>query len=355
MKTQELYFTNHVEQTIDGIIEKTAPDRVFIIVDSNTSEAVLPRLQASSHYLRNAYVIETKEGDRNKSVDSLTHIWKELSNNGATRHSLIVNIGGGVITDMGGFAAATFKRGIPFINVPTSLLANVDAAIGGKTGVNFNGLKNEIGAFCNADHVIISTTFFNTLPHSELISGYAELVKHAMISSRENYNKVLRYNISEYMPESLLEILKESVSVKARIVKEDPTENGIRKALNFGHTAGHAFEELALSRQSPIPHGYAVAWGMVVAAILSHIRLGFPAEEVHRLSSFVKDNYGVFAINCKDYDYLLEYMSHDKKNASAGSINFTLLKDIGDIEINCVISPDEIKSALDIYCDEMGC
>lgn len=354
MKNQELYFTNHVEETIDRIIESIAPNKTFIIVDNNTASFVLPRLQAECGMLKDAYVITTRPGDDNKSVESLAEIWKKLSDNGATRSSLILNVGGGVITDMGGFAAATFKRGIPFINLPTSLLANVDAAIGGKTGINFNGLKNEIGSFCNADYVIISTTFFNTLPKPELLSGYSELLKHAMISSRENYEKALRYNITDYMPDSLLELLKESVAVKAMIVKEDPTECGIRKALNFGHTAGHAFEEFALSRQSPIPHGYAVAWGMVAAAILSHTELGFPAEEVHRLARYVRDTYGIFAFSCKDYDFLLTLMAHDKKNTSPDRINFTLLKDIGDLEINREISSEKIKAAFDIYCDEMG-
>lgn len=354
MKNQELYFTNRVEEKIDEITGRLAPNNVFVIVDTNTASYVLPRLQAESRTIAAAHVIKTKEGDGNKTVESLTEIWKDLNSKGATRTSLVINLGGGVITDMGGFAAATFKRGISFINIPTTLLANVDAAIGGKTGVNFNGYKNEIGVFCNADAVIISTTFFNTLPKPELYSGYAELIKHAMISSKENYDKALRYDITAYMPDSLLELLKQSVAVKAEIVEKDPTESGIRKALNFGHTAGHAFEELAMQRQSPIPHGYAVAWGMVVAAILSHTQCGFPAEEVHRLASYVKQIYGVFGITCKDYEMLLELMSHDKKNKSQDRINFTLLTDIGQIEINREVETSEIKAALDIFCDEMG-
>lgn len=355
MKKQELLFTNRVEEKIDELVQVAIkPDKIFVVVDSNTAKSVLPRLQSQSKAVADAEIIETECGDEHKCLESLSSIWKNLSDKGATRNSLVINLGGGVITDMGGFAASTFKRGIRFINVPTSLLGNVDAAIGGKTGINFNGLKNEVGSFCCADYVIISTTFFNTLPKQELYSGYAELLKHAIISSKENYDRCLKYNISEYMPDSLLELLKESVEVKARIVEQDPTEKGIRKALNFGHTAGHAFEELAMSRKSPVQHGYAVAWGMVVAAILSHTECGFPADEVHRLAKYVRETYGIFAINCKDYDYLLNYMAHDKKNRYAGAINFTLLKGIGDVEINKEISAEKIKTALDIYCDEMG-
>jgi len=353
MKAQELHFTNNVAATIDKIACTLKPNKVFVIADNNTATCVLPLL-GDSETIMSACKIITNAGDENKSLESLSHIWKELCDNGATRGSLAINVGGGVITDIGGFASATFKRGITFVNVPTTLLANVDAAIGGKTGINFNGLKNEIGAFCNASHVIISTKYFRTLPKTELLSGYAELLKHAIISSGEDYERALAYNITDFEQDSLLDLLQESVSIKARIVREDPTETGLRKALNFGHTAGHAFEELALSRKAPIPHGYAVAWGMVVATILSHTQCGFPANHVHRLAGYVRNTYGAFCINCKDYDALLRYMSHDKKNRSAEKITFTLLEDIGNIRINAEVPPEEIKAALDIYCDEMG-
>lgn len=351
---QEVIFTNHVARTIDEIVEKKDPASVAVIVDSNTATFVLPRLLAESKAINKALIIKTPAGDENKGINAVTEIWKQLCDGKCTRNTLIINVGGGVITDMGAFAAATFKRGVPFINLPTTLLSSVDAAIGGKTGVNFNGLKNEIGVFKNADTVIISTTFFNTLNDVELLSGYAEMLKHALISSEEEYHKLLAYDVTSYNWDHLLELLKENVTVKSRIVEEDPTESGIRKALNFGHTAGHAFEEFAMERKSPIPHGYAVAFGMIVELVLSNMKCGFPSAELLRFASYIKEHYGVYAISCRNYDRLIELMRHDKKNLSPDKINFTLLTGIGDYEINNTVAESEIRAAFDIYCDLMG-
>ena len=179
---------------------------------------------------------------------------------------------------MGSFAAATFKRGIRFINVPTTLLCAVDACVGGKTGINFNGLKNEIGMFRDADLAIISTLYFNTLTSQELLSGYAEMIKHALVSSMEQSSRILSYDVTSYNPDSLLALLEESVGVKQKYVVADHEDRGARRALNFGHTIGHAFESLALERKSPLAHGYAVAFGMVGALVLSRMKLGFPSE-----------------------------------------------------------------------------
>ncbi|MCM1297148.1 MAG: 3-dehydroquinate synthase [Muribaculaceae bacterium] len=351
---QQIIFTNHVAETIDETVARLDPTSVFTIVDTNTATFVLPRLVAESKSIADSRVIKTPAGDRNKCLESVSEIWRQLCDGKCTRNSLIINVGGGVITDMGAFAAATFKRGVRFINVPTSLLGAVDAAIGGKTGVNFNGLKNEIGVFKEAETVIISTTFFNTLNDTELLSGYAEMLKHALISSEDDYNKLIAYDVTSYNWDRLLYLLEDNVSVKSRIVEQDPTESGIRKALNFGHTAGHALEEFALENQSPIPHGYAVAYGIVIELILSNMKGGFPSVELHRFARYVKENYGVHVISCKSYDRLIELMRHDKKNLSPDKINFTLLTGIGNVEIDSTATVDEIKAALDIFCDLMG-
>lgn len=351
---QEIIYTNHVEEAIDSAVEHLDPTNVVVLVDSNTSEAVLPRMQAESKAVAGAKVIETRPGDENKGINSLTHIWTELSESGCTRRSLLINLGGGVVTDMGAFAASTFKRGIMFINVPTTLLAAVDAAVGGKTGINFNGFKNEIGAFREADQVIISTTFFKTLNHTELLSGYAEMLKHALISSEAQYRRLLAFDVTSQDWDRLLELLRESVEVKREIVRTDPTEKGIRRALNFGHTAGHAFEELALDRKSAVPHGYAVAFGMIVELVLSNMEAGFPSDELHRYAQYVRGHYGTFAISCRDYDRLIEFMRHDKKNVTPDDINFTLISGVGAPEIDHIVNVDRIKAALDIYCDLMG-
>lgn len=354
MQHQDLLFTNDIENAIDAIVSQLAPNKTFVLVDTNTHRLVLPRLVNASEALKNAEVITIDAGDTHKNLDSLAHIWTMLGQCGGTRKSLIINLGGGVVTDIGAFAGATFKRGIKILNCPTTLLSAVDAAVGGKTGINFNGLKNEIGAFREAEAVIISTRLFDTLPKEELLSGYAEMLKHGLISDKNIYNALLGFDISGYDNETLLELLRQSVNVKRRIVEEDPTEKGIRRALNLGHTAGHAFESLALHRNRPIPHGYAVAWGLVVELVLSHLQLQFPSTELQRLATYIRDNYGITDITCEDYPALLEYMRHDKKNDSTSSINFTLLHDVGNLKIDCIATEEEIKSALDIFRDLMG-
>ena len=351
---QNLIFTNDIAAALHKCLSGRKFNKLFVITDHNTERLVLPRLDHCA-WLKNATNISIPAGDASKNLDSLAYVWQKLGEGGGTRHSIVVNLGGGVVTDLGGFAAATFKRGIPFINVPTTLLSAVDAAVGGKTGINFGGLKNEIGAFCEATDVIISTVLFSTLPQEELNSGFAEMIKHALLKGEYAYSKLLNFNINEHRDDhdALLALLKESVEVKAEIVAQDPHEKGIRRALNLGHTVGHAFESLALSRQKPIPHGYAVAWGMVVEIILSNFQKKFSGEEVSRFGKFIRDIYGAFHITCNDYDQLLAFMQHDKKS-HAGEINCTLLSAPGEIHIDQTISPADMQSALDIYRDIMG-
>ncbi len=343
---QKILFTNEVRQAITSLIEEMRPASVHIVTDSNVARAVLPLLSLPYP------VITVMPGDEHKDLSSLSLIWDGLIKGGATRRSVVINIGGGVVTDMGGFAAATFKRGLRFINVPTTLLSAVDAAVGGKTGINFGGLKNEVGAFAPADAVIISTVLFSTLPSVELLSGYAEMLKHGYLSSEETCRRLLNYNILDSRPDTLLPLLEESVRVKERIVVEDPCEKGLRRALNLGHTAGHAFESLALRCHKPVPHGHAVAWGMLVEMILSHMTEGYPSRELHILAGYLKDNgYGTPAFSCDDYPALIEFMRHDKKNDTPGEINFTLLSRPGLPLIDRTASDADIRTALDIFRD----
>ena len=252
-----------------------------------------------------------------------------------------------MVTDLGGFAASTFKRGINYINIPTTLLAMVDASVGGKTGINFNGLKNEIGVFNNASTVILDTQFLKTLDAENICSGYAEMLKHGLISEDKMWAELLNYDLENPDLQKLSRMVADSVAVKERIVTEDPTEKGIRKALNLGHTVGHAFESLALQRK-PVLHGYAVAWGLICELYLSCIKTGFPTDKMRQTVSFIKEHYGKMTITCDDYPTLLELMTHDKKNV-AGTINFTLLGGIGDIRINQNATKEEIYEALDFY------
>ena len=347
----ELLFTNHVEQALDRAVDALAPSGVFVLTDSNTASFVLPRLQGISRAVGEGKAIVIPAGDDHKNLDSLSAIWRELTEKGATRSSVLINLGGGVVTDIGAFAAATFKRGMNFVNVPTSLLGAVDASVGGKNGINFAGLKNEIGLFSDPALTIISTTFFNTLTSQQLLDGYAEMLKHALISSQEMTARLLAYDITGYTPEPLLNLLKENVGVKVHYVEADPGDRGCRHALNLGHTFGHAFESMAMERGTPLSHGYAVAFGMVAALILSHLELDFPTEWLNRYVTFVKENYGGFAFDCRDTDRLVALMLHDKKNTTAGSINFTLLRNVGQVEVNRPASRSNIRAALEIYRD----
>ena len=350
MSPQKVVIAQNLEQSLTDAISQCERDRLFILVDETTERLCLP-VVSGFDCLKGAQVIVIGATDSNKTIDSLMHVWEELGKGGGTRHTLLINIGGGMVTDLGGFAASTFKRGINYINIPTTLLSMVDASVGGKTGINFRGLKNEIGVFNNAACVILDTEFLKTLDTENLLSGYAEMLKHGLINNEAMWGELLT-EYSETSQFSVLssqfrQLLADSVAVKQRIVTEDPTEQGIRKALNLGHTAGHAFESLALQRH-PVLHGYAVAWGLVVELYLSAVKCGFPSDKMHQTVSFIKEHYGKMQITCDDYPTLLELMTHDKKNV-AGTINFTLLGGIGDIRINQTATKQEIYDALDFY------
>lgn len=344
-------FTNHVADALEKFVGELKPFSVHVLVDVNTEAFVLPVISRMSPTVADAGIIRIKAGEMYKNIDSLQSIWKQLEEQDANRRSLLINLGGGVVTDMGSFAGACYKRGISFVNIPTTLLGAVDASVGGKTGINFNGLKNEIGAFRDADLVIVSTLFFNTLTNQELLSGYGEMLKHGFISSDKLIHKLLGYDVTRYNPDTLLGLLEESVAVKAHYVENDHEDHGARRALNFGHTFGHAFESMALQRKTPLSHGYAVAFGMIPALVLSHMILGFPSEMLHTYAAYVREHYGAFEFSCDDYPRLLSLMHHDKKNVNSTDINFTLLKAIGEPQWNVTANADQITAALDIYRD----
>lgn len=346
---QQIIFTPDIQHALANYIRQYQYDRLYLLTDNQTKQYCLPLLAKFSEEFE-CQLITLSAGDSAKNLESISHIWMTLSNTGATRNSLLINLGGGMITDIGGFAAASFKRGIRFLNIPTSLLGAVDAAVGGKTGINFNGLKNEIGAFYPASAVLISTEFFASLDQENLLSGYAEMLKHGLLSTIDYYEKLLTYDIHSQDLKALLPLLEESVNLKQQIVTTDPLEKGIRKALNLGHTVGHAFESYCLHIGKPILHGYAVAWGLVCELILSHRQCGFPLTYLTRTANFVRENYGTLPITCKEYEKLYEYMTHDKKN-DAGFINFTLLKGVGEIAINQTATRENIEIMFDIYRD----
>ena len=347
MEKQKIIISQDLCQSLTQAIDEVMHDLLFVLCDETTERLCLPVI-SDFECMKAAQRITIPATDSHKTLESLSHVWSELQRMGATRHSLMVNLGGGMVTDLGGFAASTFKRGIPYINIPTTLLSMVDASVGGKTGINFGGLKNEIGVFNNARSVILDTTFLRTMDHENICSGYAEMLKHGLINNEAMWAELLNFDLDSLDNLDILgRMVAESVAVKQRIVTEDPTEQGIRKALNLGHTAGHAFESLALERK-PVLHGYAVAWGMIVELYLSVVKTGFPQDKMRQTVAFIKENYGRMNISCDDYPHLIELMHHDKKN-QGNNINFTLLGGIGYIRINQTATEEEIKDALDFY------
>lgn len=344
---QDIIISQNIAATLTEAIGKVKHDRLFVLTDTTTLQLCWP-VVSPLPVLGKAQMITIGATDECKTLESLSHVWTCLQQGGATRHSLLVNLGGGMVTDLGGFAASTFKRGIAYINVPTTLLSMVDASVGGKTGINFGGLKNEIGVFNSSESVILDGVFLRTLSHDNILSGYAEMLKHGLISNEEHWNELLGFDLDRPDYNTLTQMVGTSVAVKERIVEEDPHEHGIRKALNVGHTVGHAFEALALEQGRTVLHGYAVAWGMVCELFLCAVRCGFPTERMRQAVQFIRHHYGEFAITCNDYPRLFEFMTHDKKN-TAGQVNFTLLGNIGDIRINQTATREEIYEMLDFF------
>ena len=345
MTKQEVIISKDLKQDIADVVGRIAHDRLFVLTDTTTLELCWP-VVSSLPCLESAQMITIGDTDDNKTLDSLVHVWTALQQGGATRHSLLINLGGGMVTDLGGFAASTFKRGLAYINIPTTLLSQVDASVGGKTGINFGGLKNEIGVFNQAASVILSSDFLRTLDLGNLLSGYAEMLKHALISDEESWAELLRFDLETLDYEQLGTLVAKSVAIKEGIVEQDPTEKGLRKALNLGHTAGHAIESLAMEEGRTILHGYAVAYGLICELYLSVVRCNFPKDRLRQTVQFIRQHYGCFDIDCKKYEHIYQLMTHDKKNMG-DTINFTLLAGIGDIRINQQATKDEIFEMLD--------
>lgn len=341
---QQILYTSALSELLPTLLaEAPVPDCIAVLTDQTTHRHCRSLLGNSA---ATAYDIVIPPTDTHKTLDTLAQVWEGLQRAEATRHSLLINLGGGMVTDLGGFAAATFKRGIRFINIPTTLLAMVDAAVGGKTGINFGGLKNEVGCFADAQTVVVCTELLRTLDDENLRSGYAEMLKHALLTGTDCWARHLRFDLSAPDFDILQGLVRESIVCKQHIVEQDPHEKGIRKALNLGHTVGHALESFFIETQRPILHGYAVAWGLVCELFMSAAQAGLPTDVLHTTTRFILHTYGRPAITCNDYDRLHALMLHDKKNV-AGSIRFTLLSDVGEILIDQTADRTLIEDALD--------
>lgn len=332
-----LHFSLQPAQILNELVGSLRPDKVAILVDEQSKEHCLPLMNSTFE------VIEIKSGEKHKTLETCSLIWSGLTDMGFSRKSLLVNLGGGVIGDMGGFAASTYKRGIRFINFPTTLLSMVDASIGGKLGIDFNGFKNHIGVFNDPTAVVICSQFLKTLPDRQIASGFAEILKHGLIADKKYWERVKELSL---MSSNWDEIIPHSVEIKQQVVLEDPLESGRRKILNFGHTLGHAIETYFLGTDDELLHGEAIAIGMILEAHLSHQKLGFSLNEVDQIAETMAKFFDLRHLPTLDkFEHL---MFQDKKN-EGGKLNFALLKAIGDCHYDIEVVSLEVQNALDYY------
>ncbi|MDD5570098.1 MAG: 3-dehydroquinate synthase [Bacteroidales bacterium] len=339
-----IFIGENIFPELENFLEKYSSKKIFILVDENTGKHCLPLLIARIKFLKSAKILKIKSGEKRKNIKICKTLWDKLIFSNADRNSLLINLGGGVITDLGGFTASTFKRGIGFIHLPTTLLSMVDASIGGKTAVNLDNIKNQIGIFGNPKAIFINPAFLITLDKRELISGYAEIIKHALICDKE-YLKTLKSTGVKDADWNF--IIKKSVEIKSKIVKLDPKENNIRKALNFGHTIGHAFESYSLENdKNPLLHGEAIAAGMICEAYLSAKILKLKEKELNEIISVISPVFRQY----KNFEIkrLIELMHFDKKNVNK-KINFTLIPEIGKYKIDNEIEENLISESLNFY------
>lgn len=343
-----IHFNNTCYPSLNEHIKKNNFSKIFILVDENTHEFCLPFFLKQLETEIVIEIIEIESGEINKTIDTCVGVWDTLSELDADRKSLLINIGGGVITDLGGFVACTFKRGISYVNVPTTLLSMVDASVGGKTGVDLGHLKNQIGVISNPDLVLIDTQFLATLPQNQMRSGLAEMLKHGLISSEVYWNKF--QNLSELNTDDLDELIHESVLIKKNVVEVDPFEKGLRKTLNFGHTLGHAIETYFLSNpeKTTLLHGEAIIIGMILASYISTELTGFPKETTLEIKEFFTEYYGQVEITKDERQPIMDLMKYDKKN-NHGNINFVLLEAIGKPKIDCLVDDQIIIDAFEFY------
>jgi len=339
-----IYFDNSLDELVK-FVERGNYSRFFVLTDENTGKHCLPMVKEKFGPDADFDIIEINAGEESKDIDFCIGVWKMLIDFGADRQSLLINLGGGVISDLGGFAASTFKRGIDFVHVPTTLLSQVDASVGGKTGIDINSIKNIIGTFTQPKAVFVEYSFIETLPARQILSGLAEMLKHGLIADAAYWEMLKNSDLKK--PGADLIYL--SIAIKNRVVIEDPHEKGIRKSLNFGHTIGHAIETYSLlNDKDPLSHGEAIAIGMICEAYISHKRTGFSKAELDEVTAVFSNLYPRYELKESYNDSLYEIMLKDKKNQN-GKINCTLLETIGKCSIDNICTKEELFEALSYY------
>ena len=341
-----IYFNESGYDAINQILIKNKYSSIFILVDEHTNDFCLPKFLPNLATEIAIEIIEIEAGEGIKNITTCVEIWSILSELGADRKSLIINLGGGVITDIGGFIASTFKRGIDFINVPTTLLGMVDASIGGKNGVDLANLKNQIGVINVPKMLLIDTNFLETLSQREMRSGLAEMLKHGLIYDKKYWEEFL--NLSEIDFADFDALIYRSIEIKNEIVKQDPTENGIRKALNFGHTLGHGIESHFLESETPLLHGEAIAIGMILESYISKEKGLLSNADFHQIKYTITTIFEPHKFTENDVQAIRDLLIHDKKN-EYGKVQFALLDGIGKTAINQSVENELIISSFIDY------
>jgi 3-dehydroquinate synthase len=343
----QIIFDNSLE-SLKAIIAKKPYSKIFILTDEVTGSICLPVFQAKLPDFDTFDIIEVPNGEENKTIDFCIGIWRMLLDFEADRSALLINLGGGVVTDMGSFAASTFKRGIDFLQIPTTLLSQVDASVGGKTGIDMDNVKNVIGTFAQPQAVIIATDFLKTLDQRQIVSGFAEVIKHGIIADSAFFNEIIAIEKPEEITEDQI---YHSIEIKNKVVIADPFEKGLRKTLNYGHTIGHAIESWSLrNNKKPLLHGEAIAIGMICEAYLAKELLGLPESDLEIIAQAFLKYFDKYDIKTGIEHDLLEIMQNDKKNV-AGKINFSLPDKIGNCLIDVFVDEQLIKDSLNFYRD----
>lgn len=350
MKSAPIHFGS-IAPVLDHYLSLNSFSSIFFLVDENTHIHCLPILLADLDHISAYEILEIDAGEENKTIETVNNLWLAMAELGADRNTLVINVGGGVLTDMGGFMASTFKRGVKFINIPTTLLAQVDASVGGKNGIDVEGMKNMVGTFNQPEMVLIDPKFLKTLEQRQIKSGLAEMLKHGLIQDRDHWDNLVQ--LLSHQADDLAPFIMDSIEIKRQVVETDPLEKGVRKILNFGHTIGHAIESESLETEFPLLHGEAIVIGMIIEAFLAEQKGLLSTEDREEICDGFSYLYALSAIDMSLFPHLMEWMSHDKKN-DKNTINFSLINKIGQCQYNIICDESEIKTAFEQYNEWIG-
>lgn len=348
-KGYSIFIGNDVYDTIRSFLYQYefSEHKIFVLVDDNSRKYCLPRLMSNIQLFQKVHILDLPHGEEFKSIDTCQRLWQEMINGNADRNSILINLGGGVVSDLGGFVASTLKRGIRYLNIPTTLLSMVDACFGGKVGVDMKGLKNQIGLFANPQSVFIIPEFLDTLPERHIRAGFSEIIKHSLIYEKHFWDDLSVIHFDEIT--DWKEMIDWSVEIKNYYVNEDPLDTGFRKVLNFGHTIGHAIETYSLQHDDhSLLHGESVAIGLICEVYISHKVLGLPKTDMDEIIQYILSVFEYYPLRSGNFDLIIDIMKHDKKN-NGGSINFTLLKSIGNSVIGQEVDTNIIGDSLRFY------